>query len=214
MRKKIIACKTVENELLKATCHTDLEIIWLEPGLHNTPTHLKESIQTILNHAENVDIFLLAMGLCGNAMIGLRSPYAELIIPRVEDCISLMLGSEEKRKSCSGTYFMTEGWLKGEKNIWQEYTHTIKKYGEKRGTRIFDAMLRNYHTLALIDTGCYNIAPAAEACRSIADALHLEYTQIPGTCSYFSDLIHGPWPTERFIHLKAGETLTAEAAWL
>lgn len=214
MKKKIIACKTVENELLTALCDTELEIIWLDPGLHNTPVRLTESIQSILNNTESVDIFLLAMGLCGNAMIGLYSSNAELVIPRVEDCISLMLGSEKKRKSCSGTYFMTEGWLKGEKNIWQEYIHTIQKYGEKRGKRIFDAMLRNYHTLALIDTGCYEIAPAAEACRSIANTLHLEYTKTPGTCSYFFDLIHGPWPAERFIHLKAGETLTAEIARL
>jgi len=206
----VISCKTIEKELNAAMQLTDcaFPVRWLEPGLHNTPKILAGVLQENLDACYDADTVLLAMGFCGNSVVGLHTHNFQLVLPRVDDCISLMLGSMEERKKHFATYFMTEGWLKGERNIWKEYEYCIQRYGEKLGKTLFDMMFQNYHNLALINTGCYEMAPAEEETRKIADSLHLQYQEICGTLSYLQSLLRGPWPADRFVIVPPNSVLT------
>ena len=98
MTTAVIACKTMEDELNWAMERTgsDYPVFWLEQGLHNVPKKLLDAVQTALD-AAGTERVLLAMGFCGNALVGLRVPAVELIVPRVDDCISLLLGSVKRR---------------------------------------------------------------------------------------------------------------------
>ena len=125
-----------------------------------------------------------------------------MIFPRVDDCISLLLGSCKRRMEISrehGTYFLTEGWLKGERNIWKEYEYTMDKYGEETGKEIFSMMLGNYRSLALLDTGCYSMEKAGAEAENIAKTLELEYKVLPATLDYMKKLLAGPWTEEEFL---------------
>ena len=189
------------------------EVIWLEPGLHDVPARLHERLQRTLDGCTGFDTVLLAMGFCRNSVLGLRAGAFRLVLPRAVDCITLLLGSSERRVRLLSerAYFMTEGWLNGERNLWREYEHTVERYGKTRGRAVFDAMLRNYRRLVLIDTGCFQKEAAAAQMRSIAETLGLAYDETPGTLDYLRQLLEGPWEQEKFVVLPPFAVLTQES---
>lgn len=205
MSAVIIACKTIEKELLSAMDATrcNYPVLWLESGLHNWPDKLREHVQQLLDTCNGYDTVLLAMSFCGNAVEGLRTGTFSLVIPRCDDCISLLLGSEERRRQWPDAYFLTEGWLNSDLSLWAEYQKALDKYGEKRGKQIFFTMLRHYQHLALIDTGCFDAGNLSGSIEKIAKELDLTPVTLTGTLDYLKDLLTGPWPQERFLTIPA-----------
>ena len=207
MKTCIIACSTLKKELLaameQASCAYPIH--WLEAGQHNRRDARRAEIQSALDAVTDCDTVLLAMTLCGGCVTGLKARNFRLVVPRCDDCITLLLGSRDVRKDNSATYFLTEGWLAGKDSIAAEYRRTLKKHGHSRAERVFSAMFANYDKMAFVDTGC---GDAADAVQQIAAGLGLTYTHIPGTLSWLEALLTGSWDPERFLVLKAGETLT------
>lgn len=202
----IISCKTLQRELLSVMKKLDCRypIVWLDSGLHNVPKKLNAIIQQHLDQIHGCDTVLLAMSLCGNSVIGLQTHDFQLILPRTDDCISLLLGDQERPFA---TLFMTEGWLEGGRHIGQEYDECLEKYGPSRGKRIFAAMLKNYRYIAMLDTGCYDTAAAEAEIRRIGEKLGLEYTALTGTVQYLEKLLLGNWNPEEFVILPPNSTL-------
>ena len=214
MNTAIIACKTISDELRHAMAQTgtDYPVVWLEQGLHNVPELLRSALQTALDGLEAQRV-LLAMGFCGNAIRGVEVPACELIIPRVDDCISLLLGSVQRRLAVSrehAAYFFTEGWLRGERNIWVEYQHMVSKYGEDVARDIAGTMFGNYRTLMLLDSGTEPIEQLVESTEIVAETLHLEQKVAPATRDYLAELLRGPWDDERFVVVSPGSIITAK----
>ena len=205
MSTVIIGCKTLENELLRAMseCGCTYDVKWVKSGLHNTPNKLTEALQDVLDSlAGNSSRVIMAIGYCGNALVGLRTGDITLIIPRVDDCISLLLGSYKNKcehVKDNNAYFITEGWLRGERNIWCEYKYTINKYGEETGSKIFEAMFGNYKTLTILDTGCFDIPSIMGEVKAIADTLKLDHKVVPATIAYIKNLLTGPWNHTSFL---------------
>lgn len=216
MKPVIIACKTIENELLAAMKQVDCHfpVLWLESGLHNVPKLLHEKLQELLDGCQGYDTVLLAMGFCGNSVVGLQARDFRMILPRCDDCITLLLGSQERRQEAKATFFMTEGWLKGERNIWVEHEACMEKYGPKRGKRIFDALFAHYQYIALVDTGAYDAAKAEEETLRIADALGMEFRHMDGTLEYLCSLLKGNWEDDRFVLIPPHSTVTADMCTL
>lgn len=50
-------------------------------------------------------------------------------------------------------YFMSKGWLQGERNIWVEYLRAREKYGEDTAREIMAMMFGSYQKLGILDTG-------------------------------------------------------------
>ncbi|MGD0230459.1 MAG: DUF1638 domain-containing protein [Syntrophorhabdales bacterium] len=211
-RTVIIACRTVADELTMAVRETACPhpILWIESGLHMNPDSLRKRLQDEIDHVGNIEQALLAFGYCGNALLGLRAPGFRLVFPRVDDCITLMLGSSERRADLareSGTYFLTKGWLDYERNIWVEYQASVKRYGKEKAARIYQTMLRHYQRLAVIDTGAYDAAAVLERAADIGSELGLTPCMIGGTIRYIKKLLTGPWDRD-FIVIPPGETIT------
>ena len=188
----------------------DIPVVWIPSGLHNVPATLNHTLQEVLAQLSSTDYALFAMSYCGNSLDGLYSGELHLVIPRCDDCITLLLGSAARRKSISATYFMTEGWLNGEHNLWWEYQHCIEKYGEKRGQKIFSVMLAHYKNLALLDTGCFDKNAVQAQMLPMAQTLCLDYTCIEGTLSYLQDLLNGNWDADRFLIVPPHTTISAD----
>lgn len=208
----VIACRTIEREVHAAmeACGFAGELRLIESGLHNMPKKLHARLQKELDACRNCDTVLLAMGFCGNSVVGLRAGNFQLVLPRVEDCISLLLGPAARPLD---SYFLTQGWLDGERNIWCEYEYCVQKYGAELGREIFDQMFRNYRTITLLDTGCYDVAVAAAQARRIAGALSLRLCIRPGTLEALCRLLAGPWEDSRqFVIVPPhGELMVGEA---
>ena len=201
MNPVIIACGTLQRELSAAmeagSCQ--YPVIWLEAGMHNLPDARRAQIQNALDSIQGHDTVLLAMTLCGGSVAGLRTGDFQLVIPRCQDCISLLLGSEECRKDLSGTYFLTEGWLNGSQSMAKEYQHCLEKYGPARTERIFSGMLKHYHTLAMVDTGVPQDSGTEAEIRQLADAWNLEFRRMEGTIRWLTELLKGEWDESRFV---------------
>lgn len=214
MKTVIVSCRTLEDEVAAAIAytHTDFPVFWIESGLHNTPKTLTSRLQETLReiHADRV---LLAMGFCGNALAGLQLGKYETVIPRVDDCISLLLGSMERRHKISSemaAYFFTEGWLRGERNIWVEYQYSLEKYGKETAEEIMQMMYSHYDTLALLESGIHPIELLEEKTKEIAEVLHLRQKRVTATLDYLCELIRGPWPENRFLILPPGHQIRHE----
>ena len=212
----VIACETIKDELTAALNLVGLahEVRWIEPGLHNYPEKLRARLQEQLDKvdADGCTRVLMALGNCGNSVLGLKTGDFELIAPRVDDCISMLIGSMKKRaeeSSGGGTYFLTPGWLRGERNIWVEYQHAVDKFGEDTAEMIMEMMLGNYKYLGMLETGCYNLEDLLPEVDNMADKLKLERKIIPASVSYLCDLLTGPWDNERFLVFGANSEISS-----
>ena len=209
MKTAVIACKTMEDELKfameKAGC--TYPVTWLESGLHNVPAKLRDGVQEVIDGLD-ADRVLLAMGFCGNALAGVKAGTKEVILPRVDDCITLLLGSVKRRRAVTeeyAAYFFTEGWLRGEQNLWVEHLHMVEKYGEDVAEMLEADMYGHYRTLGLLDCGEKPVEPLIEHTKMIADTLHLQQQVIPASVDYLTELLNGPWSSERFLTIGPGE---------
>ena len=214
MKTVIIACRTVEKELNAAMQRTQTGhgVIWLDSGAHASPEKLHLLLKKTLAETEAQRV-LLAMGFCGGALKGLRSGDFELIVPRADDCISLLLGSVEKRLAVSraeAAYFLTDGWLNGEWNLWTEYRYTLENYGEETARTVAEMLYGHYRTLGVLDTGVRSPEPLLERTKVIADTLHLTQKVIPGTLAWLERLLTGPWEEGSFLLLPPHGEITAE----
>jgi hypothetical protein len=124
---------------------------------------------------------------------------AQLILPRADDCINLLLDDPKLRLDLTGSFFYTEGWLNGERTILVERQQAIARYGEKRAERIFNAMMHNYKRVLMVDTGCFDAEDAYGRICQIADTFSLEPGKVKGTLRFLKQLIQGPWTEEKFV---------------
>ena len=180
-------------------------IHWLEAGQHNRKEARRAEIQAVLDKCTDYDTVLLAATLCGGCAVGLQTRNFRLVVPRCDDCIPLLLGSQKAKKNHPATYFLTEGWLAGKDNIRAEYARTVQKHGQNRADRVFSSMLANYETMAFVDTGCFD---ASRQIQELSKQFGLTYSRIPGTLSYLEELLSGNWDEKRFVVLEPDSTLT------
>jgi hypothetical protein len=209
---KIIACATVAEELRQlGVLEESLRV--LEFGLHARPEKLKETLQLeieAIDSANGSGDIILGYGLCSNAAVGLRSSSHRLIVPRVDDCIALFLGSREEhlRKLAEepGTYFLTKGWIEAAEGPLYEYEQLKKKYGEERAMKVAKVILANYTRVALINTGNYRMEEYRAFARSMADLFDLRFEEIPGSNRLLIKMLKGDFNAE-FVVVEPGESI-------
>ena len=204
MKTVAIACQTIEDELnaIYKTLPATFPIVWVESGLHNFPSQLKEKIQQEIDKISGVENILLLFGNCGNSIEGLVASQARLVVPKVEDCISLLLGGNQIRHALSRktpAFYLTDGWLRYEENIFWEYEKSLEKYGEARALRIFRAMFAHYSSLNFIDTGCYDLESVMSRTAELASKLNLKQGIVPGTLKLITKAFLEEWDEDFLI---------------
>ena len=209
-RRLVIACATVIEEMVPLL-PAEVSSETLDFGLHLRPHELKKSLQEKINQAsQHADVLLLGYGLCSMAVVGLRATTAHLIIPRVDDCIAIFLGSckaykEQSRKE-PGTYYLTKGWIEVGDTPFQEYQRLAKKYGEAKAERMIRLMLKNYTRLGFINTGQYEIDRYRSYARRTAEQFNLRFEEINGSPAFVRKMVFGPWDDE-FLVVEPGQTI-------
>jgi hypothetical protein len=210
-RRRVIACATVVEEMLPFL-PADVPYEILDFGLHLRPDGLKGTLQEKINQASpTADVLLLGYGLCSMAVVGLKATTATLVIPRVDDCIAIFLGS--RAAYCAqaakepGTYYLTKGWIEVADSPFEEYQRLVEKYGEARADRMISLTLKNYTRLGFINTGPHDLERYRAYARRTAEKFHLRYEEIDGSPALVKKLIAGPWDGE-FVVVPPGETIT------
>ena len=208
---KIIACSTVVEEMI-SLLPPDLEIKKVEPAMHLYPDKLKAALQDIIDEiAARTEIIILGYGLCSMAAVGLKADESILIIPRVDDCVSMFLGGQKhykhQLKKEPGTYFLSKGWIDAGVTLIDEFRETEGRLGKSAAEKVKKRMLKEYKRLAYIDMGHDNQDYYHDFARKAAEELDLEYEKINGTTELIRQMINGPWD-DKFIVAPPGHVIS------
>ena len=208
----IIACATVAEEL-RLLGVPEERLTVLEFGLHVYPEELKTRLQEAIDLVPGDCDILLGYGLCSYATVGLRSDSHRLVVPLIDDCIALFLGSREEHRRLQaeepGTYFLTKGWVEAQEGALTEYVRIRDRYGEERALKVARVMFGNYTRIALIDTGNYRLEDYRDFARAMADFLSLRFDEIAGSNRMLLAMLDGDWEDE-FLIVEPGDEIALE----
>lgn len=231
MKLKVVACGVFEPELkqLADGSPNEIELHFLDAGLHATPDVLREQAQAAIDcaAAQGYDAVVLGYGLCGRGTSGLLAREVRVVIPRVHDCMTLFLGSrEEYRRQFSrhpGTFYTTPGWYekKALGDVAQEkrrrsedlrqdprFPELARKYGQANAEHIiyfFDSWKRNYTRAAFIDTGAGDRERYERYARGMAEDFGWIYERLEGDTSLLAAILAGEWDNEHVFVLEPGQ---------
>lgn len=160
MKIGIVACNVIKRELdqLLPDFPEVTEIIYLDGALHIDSEKLKAAVkESVAAFKDSVDVVFLGYGYC-QSLKGIEAEVdIPVVLPQVDDCISLLLTPEryaaEIRKE-AGTWFMTPGWVEisAEIIIKGLQLDRVTKYG-KDPMAMAKRLFTNYKRGLLIDTG-------------------------------------------------------------
>ena len=213
-RKLVIACATVIEEILPLL-PPDVGHRVLDFGLHTDPDKLRKALQAAIDAASGeADTIVLGYGLCSRGVVGIRATDCTLIVPRVDDCIAIFLGSHlayrQQSRSEPGTYYLTKGWIEVGDSPFADYERMAANRGQDFAERVIRLMLKNYTRLALINTGQYELERYREYARRTAERFELRYEEIDGSTALVKKMIDGPWDDE-FIVVQPGQSIELAA---
>lgn len=193
----ILACQIFESML------TDLlpeglagEITYFDYGLHRLPSNLTWTLQEAIDHIEQPSLVVVGYGLCGNGLDGIKARQHTLLIPRADDCITMLLGSHKaymrEFEAEPGTYYLSKGWLESGSHPLKEYHEISEKYGPDDADWIMDQQYQHYSRLALVahkqeDLDKYR--PEAEEVARYCERWGYRYEEILGSDVYVRRLI-------------------------
>jgi hypothetical protein len=207
---KVIACATVIEEMLPLM-PAGMPYEVLDFGLHLVPNQLKQTLQDAIDQAgQEAETVILGYGLCSLAVIGLRATNCTLVVPRVDDCIAIFLGSSSAYQAQAsqepGTYYLTKGWIEVSDTLLDEYNRSVERYGQDQAERIMGIMLRHYRRLVFIDTGQHDQERYRAYARRTAKQFKLRYEEIPGSDALIRKMLFGPWDAD-FVVVNPGQTI-------
>jgi hypothetical protein len=206
----VMACATVIEEMAPILPKGMQQRV-LDFGLHVSPEKLRATLQAEIDAvSDDIQTILLGYGLCSQAVIGITARKASLVVPRVDDCIAIFLGSREaysaQNRSEPGTYYLTKGWIEVGDTPFSEYEQTVQRFGQERADRVQKIMLKNYTRLALINTGQYEMERYREYARQTAHRFCLRFEEIEGSNALVKKMIAGDWDDDSVV-VKPGETI-------
>jgi hypothetical protein len=205
--KKILTCRALAH-VLEPMAVNKADIKVMDIALHVDPHRLRARLLQEVSFMEGKEVdILLGYGLCGRALEGVASKRSRLIMPKVDDCVCALLGSRKRRKELlennAGCYFLERRWLNTELNIFEELIKGLEKIPPEKRERIIKLTLKNYHTLALLDSDDI-LAEEESRCGRYAEQYGMNLIRLKTDYSLLTRLINGPWSEEEFLVLSPG----------
>ncbi len=201
-------------------------------GLHDDPPNLRTILQAQVNETgAPYDAVVLAYGLCGGAIAGLRAGAIPLVVPRAHDCITLFLGSRDRYSAeflgHPGTYWYVQDYLErtddgsafggvgsGSETATQAtYEEYVEKYGEDNAAYLMEALgawRSHYDRAAYVDMGVAHPEAAGLAedrARGDAERRGWQFEKLAGELILIRKLIDGDWAPEDMLVVAPGEQL-------
>jgi hypothetical protein len=212
---KIICCEVLRHEIEAVAAGHETEFI--DGALHNHPDRMRAELQQRIDATVGSREILLCCGRCSNGTVGLQSGRHRLVLPAVDDCISLLLGSRqrylEEHATQPGTYYYTRGWVDYIADPYKEYLAIIPKYGAEKAARLARMILQNYTRVAVIDTpGVPGLDDACDYLETARRFYELPLVHLIGSLRFVQKLVTGPYDDE-FIVVRPGEVLDEPRFW-
>jgi hypothetical protein len=213
-RPRIVSCEVLRDEIERvAPGHL---IDFIDGALHDYPDRMRSELQARIDAIPGDCDVLLSCGRCSNGSVGLCGGRHRLIVPAVDDCISILLGSRtrylDEFSRNPGTYYYTRGWIDYIEDPYQEYLKMIPKFGEEKAARLERLILANYTRVAVIDTGTYDVERFRDYLETAAAFYGLPIEYLPGSLRLLEKLVSGPHDGE-FIVVEPGACLDERRFW-
>ena len=166
----VLACNVFED-MLKELLPPGLagRVEFFDLALHVTPKIMQRTLQEAIDSVAEPSLIVLAYGLCGNGLNGTKAGRHVLLIPRVDDCVAIMLGSrqayQEQFRKEPGTYYLGRGWLEVDvthltragtadarygADPLTTYETYVTQYGLETAQWLMDQMYQHYKRLAFV----------------------------------------------------------------
>lgn len=215
MNPKLIACQVLIDEI-KQFLPEPFATEVFEISLHTRPELLRETLQKAINESDGVyDPIYLGYGLCGMAAAGLVAQKSRLVIPRVDDCIALFLGSQDERRRQlaiePGTYFLTTGYIGDDVGSpFSDFDRMAKKYGPAKAEMLVKRMVKHYKRMVYIRMPhAASLEADREYSKKTAAFFDLRYEEIEGTPDLLERLVKQEWDGD-FVVLQPGQPISAQ----
>lgn len=218
----VIACKVLED-MLEALLPKNLatQVTFMDYGLHRSPRQMTRELQDALNATQEPSLVLLGYGLCGNGLNGIEAGKHTLLVPRVDDCIALLLGSHQayvrEFETEPGTYYLSKGWLESGSHPLKEYKEYREKYGLKEAAWIMDQQYRNYKRLALVTHSRPEMEQYRTQAKTVAQYCEqwgMRYEEILGSDGYVRRMVEVALSIDRadddFVVIPPGGNIRQE----
>jgi hypothetical protein len=225
-RLLLIACRVLWREFnyYSAQSPHDVNITYIEQGLHNTPDRLRTTLQEQIDRTSDgrFDAILLGYGLCSNGIVGLRARSIPLVVPRAHDCITLLLGSKERYREYfdkhPGTYWYSPGWIDcsdmpGPDRIEKTFRAYCEKYGEENARYLIERTedwYKKYDNVAYVDWGFGDTMRFKEVALHCARSLGWNYDELRGEPGLVRRFLEGRWDKEDFLVVAPGEEIAGD----
>jgi hypothetical protein len=193
----ILSCQVLED-LLARFLPEDMarDVVYMDYGLHRVPSKMTWTLQDALNSIQQPSLVVLGYGLCGNGLRGIKSGQHTLLVPRVDDCIALLLGSRRaylrEFEAIPGTYYLSKGWLESGSHPLLEYREYVPKYGEEQAMWLMDQQYQHYERLALVAHSQADLEAYREQALEVANFCGrwgMRYEEILGSDGYIRRLV-------------------------
>lgn len=210
----VIACRVMKTEI-DALLAPDapIEVRYLDQNLHRTPERMAGMIRADIAAVEDYAAHIvLGYGLCSNGIVGIRATRQEICVPRVHDCIALMLGSRQDYHEAfnerAGTYYLTAGWVAEEKDPLGTFENEyVPKMGREDAEWGLREELKHYTHIVLIGSKGGDMAMLRKRARENAEFLRMKYEEVDGSDRYFRKMLFGPYDPGDFVCIPPGEKI-------
>lgn len=221
----VLACKVLQTLIESQLSGAKIPTTFMEYGFHRTPQLMTPALQEEIDRIEEPSTIIVGYGLCGNGLAGLYARQHTLIVPRADDCISILLGSYKRYMQEfsmePGTYYLTKGWLESGSHPLKEYREYLDKYDAETAGWLIDEQYKNYKRVVLVapnqeELDAYR-AQAREVADFCAERWGYRYEEIIGSEDMVQRLIQlGPGltaSTDDFLVIPPGAQVKQEMFW-
>lgn len=202
------------NEVRGSGISETMDCEFLDFNYHGRPDLLHLRLQEIIDQSQDYDLIVMTYSRCSNVVVGLLSEKVPLLLPRTHDCISLLLGSNERQlellKKNPGTYYFSRGWLDYGRTPYAEYLEYVDRYGQEKAADLIKMLYGGYNKAVLIVTmGTKDMEKYREEVRKISEFFGWEVDEVEGDLQLLTTVLNGRSGQDT-VYVEPGRMVTLD----
>ena len=211
----IIACSSLREyvEYAQRKVGSNHPVYYLDRKYHRDPAEMRAHvIDAIKGLSEETETVLVAMGFCGGSLEGVSAP-CRIVLPRVDDCVSLLLqtGDEPISDLKTPRHLYVRALDPSTESFKKIFDSLTKDKDEETKRRYHEDWKSYYDCISIIDTGINDCCRKDyfDIVKKDADWLEAKTEYVPGGAHIIEKLLRGEWD-EQFLVLEPNKAVSKD----